>query len=79
MEMVVGLLGFSKPAELMYRSIPTIPVERLDFMLADAHVAVLLTQDGLLEDVGSRMDDSDRRSSILIGTCSGYAWTAIGS
>ncbi|TMA84968.1 MAG: amino acid adenylation domain-containing protein [Deltaproteobacteria bacterium] len=37
----------------------------LEFMLADAQVPVLLTQEGLLEDGGSRMDDSDCRSSIL--------------
>jgi len=34
-------------------------------MLADAQVSVVLTQDGLLKDGGSRMDDSDRRSSNL--------------
>ena len=35
----------------MCRSIRTIPVERLEFMLADAHVEVLLTQDGSFEEV----------------------------
>ena len=37
-------------------------------MLADAQVSVVLTQDGLLKDGGSRTDDSDCRSSILDGT-----------
>jgi amino acid adenylation domain-containing protein len=34
-------------------------------MLADAQVSVLLTQKRLFEDAGSRMDDSDCRSSVL--------------
>jgi amino acid adenylation domain-containing protein len=36
-------------------------------MLADAQVSVLLTQEGLLENGGSTIDDSDCRSSILTG------------
>src|SRR4029077_5758247 len=32
---------------------------------ADVQVSVLLTQKGLFENAGSRMDDSDRRSSNL--------------
>ena len=35
-EMVVGLLGSSRPAAPTCRSIPTYPAERLAFMLADA-------------------------------------------
>ena len=64
-EMVVGLLGILKAGGAYVPLDPNYPVERLDFMLADAHVEVLLTQDGLLEEVGSRMDDGDRRSSHL--------------
>ena len=64
-EMVVGLLGILKAGGAYVPLDPNYPVERLDFMLADAHVEVLLTQDGLLEEVGSRMDDGNRRSSHL--------------
>jgi len=47
---------------------PEYPGERLAFMLADAHVSILPTQEGLLGHGGSRTDDSDCRSSILDGT-----------
>jgi amino acid adenylation domain-containing protein len=64
-EMVVGLLGILKagggyvPLDVNY------PAERLEFMLADAQVSVLLTQSDLFEDGESRLDDSDGRSSSL--------------
>ena len=64
-EMVVGLLGILKAGGAYVPLDPSYPTERLEFMLADAQVSILLTQEGLLEDGGSRMDDSDCRSSIL--------------
>jgi amino acid adenylation domain-containing protein len=65
LEMVVGLLGILKSGSAYVPLDPSHPAERLEFMLADAQVSVLLTQESLLEDGGSRMDDSDCRSSIL--------------
>ena len=64
-EMVVGLLGILKagggylPLDVNY------PAKRLEFMLADAQVSVLLTQSDQFEDEESRLDDSDGRSSSL--------------
>jgi amino acid adenylation domain-containing protein len=44
---------------------PVYPRERLAFMLEDAEVSVLLTQQSLIEDGGWRIEDSESRSSIL--------------
>src|SRR5437867_6112433 len=63
-DMIVGLLGILKAGGSYVPLDPSYPAERLEFMLADAQISVLLTQEGLFEDGGSRMDDSDRRSSI---------------
>jgi amino acid adenylation domain-containing protein len=65
LEMIVGLLGILKAGSAYVPLDPNYPVERLDFMLTDAHVSVLLTQSGLLKDGGSRIHDGDRRSSNL--------------
>ncbi len=64
-EMVVAMLAVLKAGGAYVPLDPSYPTGRLEFMLADAQVSVLLTQEGLLEDGGSRMDDSDRQSSIL--------------
>ena len=64
-EMVIGLLGILKAGGAYVPLDPSYPKERLEFMLADAQVSVLLTQDGLFEDGGSRIDDNNRRFSIL--------------
>ena len=58
LDLIVGLLGIVKsggayvPLELSY------PQERLEFVLADAQVASLITQEELLEAEGLRMDGS---------------------
>src|SRR5262249_33445206 len=53
LEMSVGLLGILKAGGAYVPLDPQYPSERLGFMLADAQVSVLLTQEGLLEDTGS--------------------------
>ena len=65
MEMVVGLLGILKAGGGYVPLDPSYPKERLEFMLADAQVSVLLTQEGLREDEELSQDASNRRSSIL--------------
>ena len=81
-EMVVGLLGILKAGGAYVPLDPGYPKERLGFMLADAQVTVLLTQKGLLENAGSKMDDSDCRFSILDGPkqwiCLDRDWELIG-
>src|SRR5260370_11132641 len=48
LEMVVGLLGILKAGGAYVPLDPDLPSERLDYMLADAQVPVLLTQQGLM-------------------------------
>ena len=62
-EMVVGLLGILKAGGAYLPLDPEHPKERLEFMLANARVTVLLIQEGLREDAGSKTDDSDSRST----------------
>jgi amino acid adenylation domain-containing protein len=64
-EMVVGLLGILKAGGAYVPLDPVYPRERLEFMLQDAQVSVLLTQAKLVEDRGWRMEDGDPRSSIF--------------
>lgn len=63
-EMVVGLLGILKAGGAYLPLDPAYPRERLAFMLADAGVSVLLTQEKLLElpaiaDFGARVTRSN--------------------
>lgn len=51
LEMVVGLLAILKAGGAYVPLDPTYPKERLAFMLADAQVPVLLTQEKLVEDL----------------------------
>src|SRR5262249_38620309 len=56
-EMVVGLLGILKAGGAYVPLDPAYPEERLRFMLEDAGVSVLLTQEKLVEDRGWKLDD----------------------
>src|SRR5712692_8682608 len=47
-EMIVGLLGILKAGGAYVPLDPSYPVDRLDYMLADSQVSVLLTQERLL-------------------------------
>jgi len=51
LEMVIGLLGILKAGGAYLPLDPAYPLERLAFMLRDAQVAVLLTQEKLLKNV----------------------------
>jgi non-ribosomal peptide synthetase component F len=78
--MVVGLLGILKAGGAYVPLDPSYPRERLEFMLEDAQVAFLVTQENLIdgrwrmqdgglreviEDGRRRIEDRDPRSSIL--------------
>src|SRR5262245_51455770 len=65
LEMVVALLGILKAGGAYVPLDPGYPRERLAFILKDAEVSVLLTQQSLIEDGGWRIEDSESRSSIL--------------
>ena len=66
LEMVVGLLGILKAGGAYVPLDAAYPNERLRFMLEDAHVSVLLTQQDLGADRGLIVENSDRRSSIFL-------------
>jgi non-ribosomal peptide synthetase component F len=65
-EMVVGLLGILKACGAYVPLDPTYPDERLRFMLEDAQVAVLLTQQKLVEDRDWKIEDRHLLSSVLV-------------
>ncbi|MBW4594262.1 MAG: amino acid adenylation domain-containing protein [Brasilonema angustatum HA4187-MV1] len=54
LEMVVGLLGILKAGGAYVPLDPSYPIERLSYMLDDAQVAILLTQDSLSSSVPSQ-------------------------
>ncbi|MGH2507877.1 MAG: non-ribosomal peptide synthetase, partial [Ktedonobacteraceae bacterium] len=54
LEMVIGLLGILKAGGAYVPLDPTYPQERLTFMLEDAHISVLLTQEHLLQHLPER-------------------------
>ena len=64
-DMVVGLLAVLKAGAAYLPLDPEYPRERLEFILDDAQVSVLISQKSIADDRGWKMDDSDRRSSIL--------------
>src|SRR2546426_744836 len=53
LEMIVGLLGILKAGGAYLPLDPTYPPERLGFMLSDAKVGLLITQDALRKRLGS--------------------------
>ena len=57
LEMIVGLLGILKAGGAYVALDPQYPSERLEFMLADAQVSIVLTQESLLEHGKSRTGD----------------------
>ncbi|MDP2601547.1 MAG: amino acid adenylation domain-containing protein [Deltaproteobacteria bacterium] len=62
LEMVIGLLGILKAGGAYVPLDPSYPRERLAFMLEDAEVSVLLTQEKLVEDGRWRIEDGNHRS-----------------
>jgi len=58
LEMLVGLLGILKAGGAYMPLDPAYPQERLAFMLKDAQVSVLLTEERLIEDGTSKIEDS---------------------
>jgi amino acid adenylation domain-containing protein len=73
LEMVIGLLGVFKAGGAYVPLDPAYPRERLEFMLQDAQISVLLTQTKLVEDERWKpflsetkgRDDSGLRSPVL--------------
>jgi len=65
LEMMIGLLGILKAGGAYVPLDPAYPRERLAFMLQDARVSVLLTQERFIEDGRLKLENSDPRSSIL--------------
>jgi amino acid adenylation domain-containing protein len=59
LEMVIGLLGILKAGGAYVPLDPAYPRERLEFMLKDGQVSVLITQEWLIEDIGWKMVDGD--------------------
>jgi amino acid adenylation domain-containing protein len=64
LDMVVGLLGILKAGAAYVPLDPNYPEERLRFMLEDAQISVLLTQQKLVEDRGWRIEDGGPRSPV---------------
>src|SRR5262245_52252333 len=64
-EMVIVLLVILQAGGAYVPLDPAYPRERLAFMIEDARVSVLVTQESLIEDGGWRMEDGDPRSCIL--------------
>ena len=65
LEMVIGLLGILKAGGAYVPLDPSYPKERLAFMLEDARVSVLLTQESLVEDGKLSTENRYPLSSIL--------------
>jgi non-ribosomal peptide synthetase component F len=63
--MVIGLLGILKAGGAYVPLDPSYPRERLAFMLEDAEISVLLTQERLIKYGKWQIKDGDPRSSIL--------------
>ena len=51
LEMIIGLLGILKAGGAYVPLDPAFPKERLEDMIEDAHISVLLTQDKLKNDL----------------------------
>ena len=71
-EMLVGVLGVLKAGGAYLPLDPQYPAERLQFMLADAAVRVLLTQEQLAHNVATDVRSSGLTLTILNATPAGH-------
>jgi len=78
LEMIVGILGILKASAAYVPLDPAYPKERLDFMLEDTQVLVVLTQKKLavelFDDRILKMEDSDTRLNVV---CLDSDWKTI--
>jgi amino acid adenylation domain-containing protein len=79
-EMIVAVLGVLKAGGAYVPLDPSYPAERLEFMLADAQAALLLTRGKSFEDREVSLDDTARRSILdphMRRVCLDSAWQLI--
>jgi len=63
LELVVGILGIIKAGGAYVPLDPSYPAERLELLLVNAQVSVLVIQESLFEEGRSKIDDGDGRST----------------
>jgi amino acid adenylation domain-containing protein len=77
-EMIVGLLGILKAGGAYVPLDPSYPQERLNFMLEDAQVSVLLTQEKLVRQLPDAIAHQDTKIQNPKVVCLDTDWNTIG-